>query len=270
MKGFIRFAHLFINFLLLQLGFHSAKDSKLSILKRRCQWKFGSCRQRLTLQQLSVNLIDSSVTGFNSLSVTQIRYRLSIQRCCCVHPNVYCFFRLKQTLWCLTTYVCLIHSTRFAWFLLIAAVFFLWFCWTRIWWLNAIAFSPASVCKSASPETHVLLENKLKEVESPGQGWSNFAHANPDLCSKIVHVLPKDPRGVRFSITDSKNVFENSTRFSKPVFEFRTGTIKSRLTHRAIWVWCSKSNHVTETCGRIHTPNPLADQSDRLSGWATR
>jgi len=69
---------------------------------------------------------------------------------------------------------------------------------------------------------------------------------------KIVHVLPEDPRGARFSITDSKNVFENSTRFSEPVFEFRTDAVRSRSLHRAIWVWWSKIEHQTrKVCSKM-------------------
>jgi|LSQX01.1.fsa_nt_gb hypothetical protein len=69
--------------------------------------------------------------------------------------------------------------------------------------------------------------------------------------TEVSHTLPH-PR-VRFSITDSENVFENrtrlpennrfsgtlrlicesvfenSTRFSKPVVKFQSGTLKSRL-----------------------------------------
>jgi hypothetical protein len=47
-------------------------------------------------------------------------------------------------------------------------------------------------------------------------------------------------------------VCENRTRFSEPVFEFRSGTIESRLICRVIWVWCSKIEHQTrKVCSKI-------------------
>ena len=111
------------------------------------------------------------------------------------------------------------------------------------------------ICESVFDDSTRFPRTCLK-IEHLGEVAGRKADTEPGQDGRISSTL-------RLS---SENVFENGARLSKPVFEFRTGTIKSRLICRVIGVRCPKIEHVTETCDRRHTPDSLADRSDWLTG----